>query len=192
MCEFAHKEGMLELGAFEMRSPFNSSQTLAAVGVMAALMAGAFALGRSQPAVDPVPAAESNLEESTKPPAAAPVAEKASEPLLCDECGRVVSVRTVERQGKASGLGAIGGAVVGGLLGHQLGGGTGKKIATVGGAVAGGMAGNEIEKRNKARHVWIVRVTLKDGSTQNYEQGSEPGLHAGDVVLVRDGQVQRR
>jgi len=175
-----------------MKSPFNSSQTLAAVGIMAALMAGAFALGRTQPAADPVLAAESSHKQSSKPEATMPAAEKASEPVLCEECGRVMLVRSEERQGKASGLGAIGGAVVGGLLGHQLGGGTGKKIATVGGAVAGGMAGNEIEKRNKARRIWIVRVAHKDGSTQNYEQGSDPGLRAGDVVIVRDGQVQRR
>ena len=36
------------------------------------------------------------------------------------------------------------GAVVGGLLGHQIGGGNGKKIATVAGVLLGGYAGNEI------------------------------------------------
>lgn len=37
------------------------------------------------------------------------------------------------------------GAVVGGLLGNQVGGGSGKKIATVAGAVAGGAAGRSIQ-----------------------------------------------
>lgn len=37
------------------------------------------------------------------------------------------------------------GAVVGGLLGNQIGGGNGRKIATVAGAAAGGYAGNRIE-----------------------------------------------
>ena len=36
------------------------------------------------------------------------------------------------------------GAVVGGLLGHQIGGGNGKKIATVAGVLLGGYAGNEV------------------------------------------------
>jgi uncharacterized protein YcfJ len=36
------------------------------------------------------------------------------------------------------------GAVVGGLLGHQVGGGNGKKLATVAGAIGGGMLGNQI------------------------------------------------
>lgn len=38
------------------------------------------------------------------------------------------------------------GAVVGGLLGNQVGGGNGKKIATVAGAVAGGYAGNKVQE----------------------------------------------
>lgn len=40
------------------------------------------------------------------------------------------------------------GAVVGGLLGNQVGGGSGKTLATVAGAVGGGYLGNEIAKRN--------------------------------------------
>lgn len=35
------------------------------------------------------------------------------------------------------------GAVGGGLVGHQIGGGKGKDLATIGGAVAGGFAGHE-------------------------------------------------
>jgi hypothetical protein len=41
------------------------------------------------------------------------------------------------------------GAVVGGLLGNQVGAGNGKKLATVAGAIGGGMLGNEIANRNK-------------------------------------------
>ena len=40
------------------------------------------------------------------------------------------------------------GAVVGGLLGNQIGGGRGKTLATIAGAVGGGYVGNEIAKRN--------------------------------------------
>ena len=40
------------------------------------------------------------------------------------------------------------GAVVGGLLGSQVGGGNGKTLATIAGAVGGGYLGNEIAKRN--------------------------------------------
>ncbi len=40
--------------------------------------------------------------------------------------------------------GALGGALLGGIIGHQIGGGTGRDIATVGGAVAGGVLGSRI------------------------------------------------
>ncbi|WP_315968020.1 glycine zipper 2TM domain-containing protein [Acidovorax bellezanensis] len=39
------------------------------------------------------------------------------------------------------------GAVVGGLLGSQIGGGNGKTLATIAGAVGGGFLGNEVAKR---------------------------------------------
>jgi len=38
--------------------------------------------------------------------------------------------------------GAVIGALIGGVLGHQVGGGRGRDVATVGGAVAGGLIGN--------------------------------------------------
>jgi uncharacterized protein YcfJ len=41
------------------------------------------------------------------------------------------------------------GAVAGGLLGHQVGGGKGKTLATVGGAVAGGYAGHTVQKKHQ-------------------------------------------
>lgn len=43
-------------------------------------------------------------------------------------------------------LGTAVGAVAGGLLGNQVGGGKGKTLATVGGAVAGGYVGNKVQK----------------------------------------------
>ena len=39
------------------------------------------------------------------------------------------------------------GAVLGGLLGNQIGGGNGKKLATVAGAAAGGYAGNQVQDK---------------------------------------------
>ena len=47
--------------------------------------------------------------------------------------------------------GTVIGAVAGGLIGHQIGGGKGKDLATVGGAVAGGYAGNQIQKHRQNR-----------------------------------------
>ena len=41
------------------------------------------------------------------------------------------------------------GAVLGGLLGSQVGGGNGKTLAAIAGAVGGGYLGNEVAKRNQ-------------------------------------------
>lgn len=41
------------------------------------------------------------------------------------------------------------GAVIGGLIGNQIGGGSGKKLATVAGVIGGGIIGNEIANRNR-------------------------------------------
>ena len=181
-----------------MKMPLNSSQTIAAVAILIALAAGAYALGRSsQDGAAPVSAvAESKVNappvaklKTTEPvrPAAAPAVAR-----LCNECSRVVGVRSELRKGEGSGLGAVGGAVIGGLLGNQIGGGNGKKIATVGGVVAGGLAGNEIEKHNRSERVWTVQLVNRDGSSQSHQQASDPDVREGDVVVFRDGQLQRR
>jgi uncharacterized protein YcfJ len=41
------------------------------------------------------------------------------------------------------------GAVIGGLIGNQIGGGNGKKLATVAGVIGGGFIGNEVANRNR-------------------------------------------
>lgn len=189
-----------------MSFTLKSSQTIAVVAVTAALVAGAYAVGRSsqQPSAAPERAELSPPAGAIEAPRPAPtpapkaaattaVAQtKTSARPLCAECARVVSVRSEERQGEGSGVGAIGGAVIGGLLGSQVGGGNGKKLATVGGAVAGGYAGNEIEKRRNSYRVWVVRLAEPDGSTRNHVQRQDPQLQSGDMVVVRDGLLQRR
>ena len=49
------------------------------------------------------------------------------------------------RQPNYVGIGT--GAVIGGLLGHQVGGGNGRKLATVAGIIGGGYLGNEVANR---------------------------------------------
>jgi uncharacterized protein YcfJ len=48
---------------------------------------------------------------------------------------------------RVSPIGIAAGAVVGGVLGNQVGGGNGKTLATVAGAIGGGYLGNEVGKR---------------------------------------------
>ncbi|MBI2749218.1 MAG: glycine zipper 2TM domain-containing protein [Burkholderiales bacterium] len=98
--------------------------------------------------------------------------------LACAQCGTVVAVTPVEREGAASGGGAVAGALLGGLLGNQFGGGTGKTLATVAGAVGGGYAGNTVEKRMKKVTVYLVDVRMDDGSGRRVEHASPVSVGA--------------
>lgn len=82
--------------------------------------------------------------------------------------GTVQSVQAVQVKGKGSGVGVVAGAVLGGLVGNQMGKGTGNTVMTVGGAVAGGYAGNEVEKNVKKHTVYKTTVKLDDGSVHEY------------------------
>nr|WP_207202274.1 MULTISPECIES: glycine zipper 2TM domain-containing protein [unclassified Pseudomonas] len=56
-------------------------------------------------------------------------------------------------------LGTVAGAVGGGLLGSMIGGGNGKKIATVAGAVGGGYAGNKVQEGMQERDTYTTTQT---------------------------------
>jgi outer membrane lipoprotein SlyB len=122
----------------------------------------------------------------TEPRPAAATPSKAR----CSNCGVVESTREITTRAQGSGVGAAGGAVVGGLLGNQVGGGRGKDIMTVVGAIGGAVAGNQIEGRVNATRSYEVIVRLDDGSTRAINQAAEPGWHAGDHVKIVDGVVR--
>lgn len=103
---------------------------------------------------------------------------------ICEVCGKVEGVRTIETAAKPSGVGVVAGAVVGGLLGNQVGGGTGKTLATVAGAVGGGYAGNEIEKRTRKGTAWEVDVRMENGEKRSFKYETQPSWRAGDRVKV--------
>ncbi len=56
--------------------------------------------------------------------------------------------QTQPAQAKNSPVGIGVGAVIGGLVGSQIGNGNGRTLATIAGAVGGGYVGNEVAKRN--------------------------------------------
>ena len=183
-----------------MSLPLKSSQVISIAAVTAALLGGAYAIGRSQGAT---PSADAAAEPTSKVAAssthpngsshATPQTLSAGDSRheadrlarLCEGCALVTDVHTETRRGQGTGVGAVGGAVVGGLLGNMIGGGNGKKLATVGGAVAGGYAGNEIEKRERSYQVWVVQVKQPNGQTRRFERSADPGVRTGDQVALR-------
>jgi outer membrane lipoprotein SlyB len=107
----------------------------------------------------------------------------------CGNCGNVESIREITTRAQGSGLGAAGGAVLGGLLGHQVGGGNGQKLATVAGAVGGAVVGNQVEGNMKATKSYEIRVRLDDGTARTFHQQSAPRWHDGDRVKIVNGAL---
>ncbi len=132
---------------------------------------------------------DARYAEAPAPQRAAPMAPPA--PAVCHSCGVVESVKTVTHRGEGSGLGAAGGAIVGGLLGNQIGGGSGRKIATVAGAVGGAVVGNQVEGNMKSTTTYQVRVRMDDGKVRTVSTSSA-NWQAGDHVKVVKGRLQRR
>ena len=116
----------------------------------------------------------------------------ASKEAICTSCGRVESVRAIQQAAKPSGVGIAAGAVLGGILGNQVGSGNGRTLATVAGAVGGGYAGNEVEKRGRATTSYQVRVRMDDGHLRTFPYAAQPGWAAGERVRVVNGQLTSR
>ncbi|MFZ4481779.1 MAG: glycine zipper 2TM domain-containing protein [Rhodoferax sp.] len=122
-------------------------------------------------------------------PAASAPAQQAKP--ACADCGKVTAVTMAEKKGESSPLGLIGGAVLGGVLGHQVGGGTGKTLATVAGAAGGAYAGKKVEEKAKSHNVWTVSVRYGDGRTQSFEFTQDPAMRVGDAVKNSGNSVVR-
>lgn len=97
------------------------------------------------------------------------------------------------------------GAVAGGLLGSQVGGGTGRTLATVAGAAAGGYEGNQVQKnlqeKNTVSRTETRCKTVYESHTRTvgydvrYRLGKEEGQvrmahQPGPRIPVKDGQLQ--
>jgi uncharacterized protein YcfJ len=99
----------------------------------------------------------------------------------------------VEREQVSSGHnvpGALAGAVIGGILGHQVGGGRGKDLATAGGAVAGAALGSNVGRdsgsgygqnvrrcetvSNQAPAYWDVTYNFR-GHEHRMQMAQDPG-----------------
>ncbi len=107
----------------------------------------------------------------------------------CINCGVVEAINVVEVQGEGSYLGKIVGGLAGALLGNQIGGGTGKKVATVAGAAGGVYAGNEVEKRMKTTKHYEVVVRLENGGTQIITYTEQPPFAVGAKVKVENSTL---
>jgi uncharacterized protein YcfJ len=99
------------------------------------------------------------------------------------ECHDEQVTRTKPVKDKDRLLGTGVGAVVGGLLGNQVGGGSGKVLATVAGAAAGGYAGNRIQEKVQQGNTY---TTTEQRCATVYDRSEVPDGY--EVVYLLDGK----
>ena len=114
----------------------------------------------------------------------APYESAPARPVADPYAGEVVAINTVQAPEPTTGLGALGGAVAGGLVGNQIGGGRGKILTTIAGVVGGGLAGNGIEHAVRKQTTYQVQVRMQDGSLRNFSYPTQPDVQIGQRVHV--------
>ena len=115
--------------------------------------------------------------------------------LTVAACASDPATRTEQKQGAS----VVAGAVIGGLVGNQFGGGTGRALLTAAGAVAGGFLGNHIFKRTAKSEFEkdAAQRALNEGASGQRVAWSDPKTHesgyftALNTKRMSDGRVCR-
>ncbi|KKB62497.1 hypothetical protein WM40_16945 [Robbsia andropogonis] len=183
---------------------------IVACGVGVAAMTGVLPRAGGQTAANAVPPtpATAQYAQNTAPtgqvlpqataPAAPPPVQRVAEntpppspaPAICHSCGTVTSINAYKVEGHGTGLGAVGGAVAGGLVGSAFGGGHGRIATTLLGAAGGGYAGNAIERNVRSTTNYRVTVRMQDGSYRTFRYASSPPVSEGQRVHVENGVLR--
>jgi outer membrane lipoprotein SlyB len=105
----------------------------------------------------------------------------------------VLSTRAVTLDGTNSGVGVVGGAVIGGIAGSNVGGPRTGGIVGIVGAIAGGLIGNAIERDATQQQAVEILLQLKNGDRRSVIQGVAGDVFAaGDpVIMVTTGGKTR-
>jgi outer membrane lipoprotein SlyB len=143
--------------------------------------------GQAQYADEPAQGPYAQQQQSGPQPYATPQPQPRA--AACASCGTVAAIVAVRRPGHGTGIGAVGGAVAGGLLGNQFGAGTGRTAMTVLGAVGGGFAGNAVEKHLRSETDYQVRVRMENGRMRYFTYHQPPPFQQGEPVRIVRGTL---
>ncbi|MCX5591077.1 glycine zipper 2TM domain-containing protein [Alcaligenes endophyticus] len=107
--------------------------------------------------------------------------------------GTVTNLRPITIQsGQSSGVGGVAGAALGGVAGSAIGGGRGSVLAAIGGALIGGLVGNKVENEvDKTRGVEVT-VQLDNGETRVVAQADDTPFSVGQRVRLISGSGPTR
>jgi outer membrane lipoprotein SlyB len=111
---------------------------------------------------------------------------------VCAGCGKVQSVRVIEKAGEGSTAGMVAGGLAGALLGNQIGKGGTRTVATVAGAAGGAYAGKKIEESARSTKHWQVVVRFDNGDEKTYSFDKDPGFGSGSDVRASGGSIVAR
>jgi len=106
--------------------------------------------------------------------------------------GSVISVRNITQEelikDKHNGWRTFGGALMGGIIGNQFGGGSGRDVATILGAIIGGNMTNNNQKQPKRRVIRLVELLIKVESGEQFmviqDFDSQMRFHSTDKVRM--------
>jgi outer membrane lipoprotein SlyB len=101
--------------------------------------------------------------------------------------GTITALRQVQIQAdsRAGGLiGTGGGAVIGGLLGNQVGGGSGRTLATAAGVIAGSLAGSKVEESSNLIPAWEIEIRQDNAQSVVIVQKAEQNFQVGQRVRI--------
>ena len=156
----------------------------------AAAQQKAAAVAQAEPKPAPRTAAPPHRRHTTAPQPPQ-YAQQPSAPAqtYCQSCGTVVAISQSRTPGQSSGIGAVGGAAAGGLLGNQFGHGNGRTAMTIIGALGGGLAGNQVEKQVRAETDYQVQVQMESGATRTFTYHNPPPFGQGQRVRIENGTL---
>jgi outer membrane lipoprotein SlyB len=118
-----------------------------------------------------------------------PVAAAPSPQQTCADCGTVTNVKEVKKKGSSSGVGTLGGALIGGGLGYAVGGHNHRTAGTLVGAGGGALIGNTLERNASAGKTFKIEVRFDNGTTQTFHYDSMPGWGPGSRVRMLNGAL---
>ncbi|MGN7983160.1 glycine zipper 2TM domain-containing protein [Burkholderia sp. 22313] len=145
---------------------------------------------QAEPKPAPRPAATHHRHApAPQPPQYAQQSSAPAQPAYCQNCGTIVAITQTRTPGQSSGIGAVGGAAAGGLLGNQFGHGNGRTAMTIIGALGGGLAGNQVEKQVRAETDYEVQVQMESGATRTFTYHNAPPFGQGQRVRIENGTL---
>lgn len=148
------------------------------------------AVAQAEPKPTPRPAAPHRRHTTAPQPPQYAQQPSAPAQTYCQSCGTVVAITPIRTPGQSSGIGAVGGAAAGGLLGNQFGHGNGRTAMTIIGALGGGLAGNQVEKQVRAETDYQVQVQMESGATRTFTyRNQQPPFSQGQRVRIENGSL---